>query len=105
MTYYNSFRIAKIILIFIVFCSASNSFISAQTTSAPAVIHAERIAEIDQPIQVLSASLDPNDDALLLVGHDGVIHFWEPITGLRATPFMNLGPTGLNIVDFGVISE
>ena len=105
MIHYNSFHLGKIALTFVVFCLFSNFFITAQTISAPAVIHAERIAEIDQPIQVLSASLDPNDDALLLVGHDGIIHYWEPVTGLRATPFMDLSSTGLDIVDFGVMSE
>ena len=88
------------ILIFSVF---NISDISAQT--APATINATRIAEVDQPIQVLSASHDVDNDNLLLVGHDGVVHFWEPLSGVRETPFLDLGANGLNILDFGSNSE
>ena len=77
--------------------------ISAQT--APATINATRIAEVNQPIQVLSASHNVNNDNLLLVGHDGVVHFWEPLSGVRTTPFLDLGANGLNILDFGSNSE
>ena len=74
------------ILIFSVFNISDISDISAQT--APATINATRIAEVDQPIQVLSASHDVDNDNLLLVGHDGVVHFLEPATGLRAIHFL-----------------
>jgi glucose/arabinose dehydrogenase len=79
------------------------SHVSAQT--APSTINAIRIAEVDQSIQVLSASHDTDNQSLLIVGHDGVVHFWEPLSGVRDTPFLDLGANGLNILDFGSNSE
>ena len=80
-----------------------SSNVSAQTT--PSTINAIRIAEVDQSIQVLSASHDTDNQSLLIVGHDGVVHFWEPLSGVRDTPFLDLGANGLNILDFGSNSE
>lgn len=80
-----------------------SSNISAQT--APSTINAIRIAEINQSIQVLSASHDTDNPSLLIVGHDGVVHFWNPQSGVRDTPFLDLGVNGLNILDFGGNSE
>ena len=79
------------------------SNVSAQT--APATINAIRIAEVNQSIQVLSASNDTENPYLLIVGHDGIVHFWDPQLGVRDTPFLDLGATGLNILDFGSNSE
>ncbi|MBC8150682.1 MAG: hypothetical protein H8E97_05295, partial [Bacteroidetes bacterium] len=76
-----------------------SSNVSAQT--APSTINAIRIAEVDQSIQVLSASHDTDNPSLLIVGHDGVVHFWNPQSGVRDTPFLDLGVNGLNILDFG----
>lgn len=84
------------VLILLVF---NNSELSAQT--APETINAIRIAEVDQPIQALSASHDINNNDLLIVGHDGVVHYWEPISGVRETPFLDLGVDGMNLLDFG----
>ncbi|MAU76252.1 MAG: hypothetical protein CL831_05180 [Crocinitomicaceae bacterium] len=80
-----------------------SSNVSAQT--APSTINAIRIAEVNQPIQVLSASHDTDNPSLLIVGHDGVVHFWDPQSGVRNTPFLDLGANGLNILDFGGNSE
>ena len=77
--------------------------ISAQI--APSTVNAVRIADINQAVQVLSASNNPNNNDLLLVGHDGVVHYWNPISGLRSTPFLDLGINGLDIIDFGDHSE
>ena len=72
----------------------------------PSTIVAERIAEISWAVSVRSASHQPDETDLLLVGHDGVVHYWQGETGtLRAVPFMDLGENGLNIVDFGIMSE
>ena len=98
----NPLKILFVLLTFVVFL---DFFSSASAQSAPSTINAIRIAEVDQPIQVLSASHDTNDNALLLVGHDGVVHYWEPISGIRSTPFLDLGVNGLDIVDFGDMSE
>ena len=81
------------------FSVINNSTLSAQT--APETINAIRIAEVEQPIQTLSASHDVNNNDLLIVGHDGVVHYWEPVSGVRATPFLDLGMNGMNILDFG----
>ena len=98
----NPLKILFVLLTFVVFL---DFFSSASAQSAPSTINAIRIAEVDQPIQVLSASHDTNDNALLLVGHDGVVHYWEPVSGIRSTPFLDLGVNGLDIVDFGDMSE
>jgi glucose/arabinose dehydrogenase len=76
---------------------------SAQVT--PSTVNAVRIADVNQAVQVLSASNNPNNNDLLLVGHDGVVHYWNPISGLRSTPFLDLGINGLDIIDFGDHSE
>lgn len=54
---------------------------------------------------MLSASHDTDNPSLLIVGHDGVVHFWNPQSGVRDTPFLDLGVNGLNILDFGGNSE
>tara|TARA_B100000780_G_scaffold132936_1_gene93230 strand:+ start:6157 stop:7791 length:1635 start_codon:yes stop_codon:yes gene_type:complete len=85
--------------LFLLFLTFNSSSLSAQ--SAPEAINAVRIAEVEQPIQTLSASHDLANNDLLIVGHDGVVHYWEPISGLRTTPFLDLGVNGMNILDFG----
>ncbi len=73
---------------------------------APTTIVAERLMYADWPVSVRSASHDPAETAVLIVGHDGVVHWFDTATGeQRETPFMDLGENGLDIVDYGVMSE
>ena len=73
---------------------------------APSTIVAERLMYADWPVAVRSVSHDPNETAVLIVGHDGVVHWFDNATGAeRPEPFLDLGENGLDIVDYGVMSE
>ena len=48
---------------------------------APSTIVAERLMYADWPVAVRSVSHDPDETAVLIVGHDGVVHWFDNATG------------------------
>lgn len=76
-----------------------------------AVLHAQptrligdRIAYIDNVVQALSFTNDPDETRLFVVTQDGRILIVEDDEVLEE-PFIDLGENGANIVDFGIGSE
>ena len=70
----------------------------------PTRLVAERMAELDYVIEVLSFSNAPNEDRLLVMCQDGRIWVFED-GAILDEPFFDIGETGLDILDFGIGSE
>lgn len=87
--------------IFLGLCSlASVHRLEAQPTR----LLADRLANVDNAVQVLSFSNDLEETRLFVVSQRGQIFVYEE-GAILETPFLDLGESGLNIVDFGIGSE
>jgi hypothetical protein len=96
----NKNALSSIRLIFCLSCL----FLSSISIAQPDRLFAERLIYIDQPLQVISMSEDPGDDRLFIPCHDGKIWIYEN-GELLVPPFLDIGPDGLGILDFGANSE
>ena len=75
-------------------------------STAPAALVGERLLAAEWPVAVRPASHDPEETALLVVCHTGEVKMYDPANGgVRETPFMHLGAGGLDLVDYGIMSE
>ena len=75
-------------------------------STAPAALVGERLLAAEWPVAVRPASHDPEETALLVVCHTGEVLVYDPANGgVRETPFMHLGAGGLDLVDYGIMSE
>lgn len=70
----------------------------------PTELIADRLAYLDDAIQVVSFSNDSNEDRLLILCQNGKIWVYEDGVVLDE-PFFDIGENGLDIVDFGIGSE
>ncbi|MFM1932816.1 MAG: hypothetical protein RL226_2119 [Bacteroidota bacterium] len=70
----------------------------------PTRLKADRMAYVDDALQVLSFSNNPAEDRLFIVSHNGKILVFEDGAVLDE-PFLDLGPDGLDIIDYGIGSE
>jgi glucose/arabinose dehydrogenase len=77
---------------------------SAALMAQPSRLIADRLAYIDNAIQVLSFSNDPDEERLFFMAHTGKIYVFEN-GDVREQLFFNIGEGGLDIVDFGIGSE
>lgn len=69
----------------------------------PDEVFADRLAYLNEPVQVLSAPGDPSG-RVFIACHDGKIWIFED-GSLHDTPFLNIGPGGADVVDYGIMSE
>ncbi len=76
----------------------------ATLKAQPSRLIADRLAYIDNAIQVLSFSNDPDEERLFFMAHTGKIYVFEN-GEVREQLFFNIGEGGLDIVDFGIGSE
>lgn len=90
----------KLILSFVLIFQLLNLQLVAQ----PTTINADRLAYIDEAIQVLSFSNDPNENRLFVLCHNGKIWVYEN-GEILPEPFLDLGADGMDILDFGIGSE
>lgn len=70
----------------------------------PDTLIAERVVYYEQPIAILQATDDPDDNRLFIVGHWGTISILED-GELLPEPFLDLSETGLDILNYGNSSE
>lgn len=78
--------------------------IGLSSYAQPTRLIADRIAEVNDVIEVVPFSNDPDEERLLIMSHDGRIWVWEDGEVLDE-PFLNLGEGGFDVVDFGIGSE
>lgn len=91
-------NISKTIFLLTWMCATFSAF------SQPERLFAERLLYVDEPIQVISWSQDPNDDRLLIPCHDGKIWIYDD-GELLVPPFLDIGEDGIGILDYGGNSE
>ena len=77
--------------------------IAVSAAAQPTEVFADRLTYVNEPIQVLSAPGDPSD-RIFIACHDGKIWIFEN-GALHASPFLDLGPDGIDVVDYGIMSE
>lgn len=70
----------------------------------PTQLIGNRLAYIDQAIQVLSFTNDPEETRLFIITHDGKVLVYED-GAIRDTPFFDIGSSGLDFLDYGIGSE
>lgn len=70
----------------------------------PTRLIADRLAYLERPVQVLPFSNEQEEERLFVVTQPGQIFIYED-GEIIETPFLDLGETGLDIVDFGIGSE
>ncbi len=87
-------------LFFVLILLSSNRSALAQPTR----LIADRLANVDNAVQVLSFSHDLDEERLFVVSQRGQIFVYEE-GEIIDTPFLDLGESGLNIVDYGIGSE
>lgn len=74
------------------------------SVAQPTRLIADRIAYLDNTVQALSFSHDPEESRLFVVSQKGQIWIIENDEVLDE-PFLDLGETGLDVVDFGIGTE
>lgn len=82
----------------------SLNLFTAPLRAQPTRLIADRLAHIDNAIQVLSFSNDPDEDRLFFMAHTGKIYVFEN-GEVREQLFFNIGEGGLDFIDFGIGSE
>ena len=79
---------------------------TANSQSAPEAIVGERLVAAEWPVSVRSASHAEDEESLLIVCHSGLVMWFDESTGeVREEPFLDLSSTGLDLVDYGIMSE
>lgn len=74
--------------------------------SAPAAIVGNRLIEAEWPVSVRPASHAADETQLLIICHSGLVMWYDEANDLiRDEPFLDLSSTGLNLVDYGIMSE
>jgi glucose/arabinose dehydrogenase len=94
----------RFVLVAATICSLFFDGLWSPIVGQPTEILADRIVEVAQPIQILSATSDPEDNRLYIPCHNGKVWIFED-GALVPTPFLDLGPDGLDILDIGESSE
>ena len=85
-------------------CLISASSLLSQ--SAPEAIVGERLIGAEWPVSVRPASHAEGESNLLIVCHSGLVMWYDESTGtVRDEPFLDLSAAGLNLVDYGIMSE
>ena len=81
-------------------------FCSLHSQSAPEAIVGERLIGAEWPVSVRPASHAEEEVNLLIVCHSGLVMWFDESTGIvREEPFLDLSSTGLDLVDYGIMSE
>ena len=79
---------------------------TAAFAQAPIAIAGERLTAAEWPVAVRPATHDIDETNLLIVCHSGLVMWFDEVTGtVRELPFLDLSETGLDIVDYGIMSE
>jgi len=79
---------------------------TANSQSAPEAIVGERLVAAEWPVSVRSASHAEDEQNLLIVCHSGLVMWFDESSGVvREEPFLDLSSTGLDLVDYGIMSE
>jgi len=74
--------------------------------SAPEAIIGERLIGAEWPVSVRPATHAQDESNLLIVCHSGLVMWFDEANGeVRDSPFLDIGSTGLDIVDYGIMSE
>ncbi len=74
--------------------------------TAPDAIVAERLLEAEWPVAMRPASHAAEEKNLLIVCHIGLVMWYnEETEEIREEPFLDLSEAGLDLVDFGIMSE
>ena len=74
--------------------------------TAPDAIVAERLLEAEWPVAMRPASHAADEKNLLIVCHSGLVMWYnEETEEIREEPFLDLSEAGLDLVDFGIMSE
>ena len=81
-------------------------FCSLHGQSAPEAIVGERLVGAEWPVSIRPASHAEEEVNLLIVCHSGLVMWFDESTGIvREEPFLDLSSTGLDLVDYGIMSE
>lgn len=82
------------------------SWTASHCQEAPAAIVGERLIPAEWPVSVRPASHAADEDQLLIVCHNGLVMWYDEQAGtVREQPFLDLSSTGLDLVDYGIMSE
>jgi glucose/arabinose dehydrogenase len=74
--------------------------------TAPAAIVGDRLIAAEWPVSVRPASHAAGESNLLIVCHSGLVMWYDEANDvIRDEPFLDLSATGLDIVDYGIMSE
>lgn len=75
-------------------------------STAPESIVGERLIAAEWPVSVRPASHAEDETNLLIVCHSGLVMWYDEETGeVRDQPFLDLSSTGLDLCDYGIMSE
>ena len=75
-------------------------------STAPEAIVGERLIPAEWPVAVRPASHAEDETNLLIICHSGLVMWYDEETGeVRDEPFLDLSSTGLDICDYGIMSE
>lgn len=78
----------------------------AKAQSAPEVIVGTRLMGAEWPVSMRPASHAPGESNLLIVCHSGLVMWFDEDAGeVREEPFLDLSSAGLDLVDYGIMSE
>ena len=75
-------------------------------STAPGAIVGERLIPAEWPVAVRSTSHAEDETNLLIICHSGLVMWYDEASGeVRDEPFLDLSSTGLDICDYGIMSE
>ena len=75
-------------------------------STAPEAIVGERLTPAEWPVAVRPASHAEDETNLLIICHSGLVIWYDEETGeIREEPFLDLSSTGLDLCDYGIMSE
>ncbi|MAI23134.1 MAG: hypothetical protein CL828_03670 [Crocinitomicaceae bacterium] len=75
-------------------------------STAPEAIVGERLIPAEWPVAVRPASHAEDEANLLIICHSGLVIWYDEETGeIREEPFLDLSSTGLDLCDYGIMSE
>ena len=83
-----------------------SSLWSIGQSTAPEAIVGERLVAAEWPVSVRPATHAADETNLLIVCHSGLVMWYNEETGeIRDEPFLDLSTTGLDLCDYGIMSE